>query len=184
VRALLLVMVLGTLIVPHTWRHAWSEEFPIQPFFGRYEGRTLFPMGEPRNRDLLVLIQPAGLFGFTVEWHTAIFKSKNEIVRKIQALEFEPSTRPNLYSAKLSGQQVDKVKPAGPVDGKPYAWASISGQTLTVSILTILDDGDYVIQTYLRTLTKDGMSVDFVRLRNGKVERQIKAELKRVGEGK
>jgi hypothetical protein len=52
---------------------------------------------------------------------------------------------------------------------------------LTVNLLTIADNGDYVVQTYDRTLTPDGMKLDFMRVENGRIERQIKATLKRVG---
>lgn len=170
VSSILLLLVVATGLRP-----AWSDEAAIRPFFGTYEGRTLMPMGEARNRDLRVAIRPLGAFGFTVEWRTTLHKSGNPPESKMQAIDFEPTRRPNVYAvARADGE--------GPADGEPYAWARLAGDRLTVNLLTITDNGDYVIQTYDRALTRDGMKLTFMRVRNGRIERQIKAALKRVGE--
>lgn len=160
---------------------AQSDEVPIQAFYGEFEGRTLFPMGEPRNRELSVRIAAAGRFGFTMEWRTTIHKTQNEAVERNQLLEFEPTPRPEVYTAvsRADGDQPAAV--GGLVGGAPYAWARINGRTLTVNVLTIEDNGDYVVQTYDRTLTNKGMVLEFMRMRNGHIEQQIKGNLNRVG---
>jgi hypothetical protein len=176
VSSILLLLVVATGLRP-----AWSDEAAIRPFFGTYEGRTLMPMGEARNRDLRVAIRPLGAFGFTVEWLTTLHKSGNPPESKMQAIDFEPTRRPNVYAvARVNG--VTGGAGEEPADGEPYAWARLAGDTLTVNLLTITDNGDYVIQTYDRSLTPDGMKLTFMRVRNGRIERQIKAALKRVGE--
>ena len=162
-------------------RPAWSDDLTIQSFFGEYAGRTLMPMGEPRNRDLRVAIRPFGAFGFTVEWQTTLHKSDMQPESKTQVIDFEPTRRPNVYAVARGDGTAGVSAPTGPADGEPYAWARIAGGTLTVNLLTIADNGDYVVQTYDRTLTPDGMKLDFMRVENGRIERQIKATLKRVG---
>jgi hypothetical protein len=161
---------------------AWSDDAAIQPFFGQYVGRTLMPMGEARNRDLRVAIRPLGAFGFTVEWETTLHKSGKQPEIKAQAVDFEPTRRPNVYAAARGGGSAGGRAPKGPADGEPYAWARLAGDTLTVNVLTITDTGDYVVQTYDRTLTPDGMRLEFMRVKNGRIERRIKAALKRVGD--
>jgi hypothetical protein len=152
-----------------------ADDVTIQSFFGTYEGRTLMPMGEPHNRGLRVVIRPVGALGFTVEWLTALHKTGEQPEDKLQAIDFEPTGRPNVYAAAHGSAS------PGPADGEPYAWARLTGKTLSVNVLTIDDNGDYVVQTYDRTLTASGMNLDFLRVRNGLIERQIKGSLKRIG---
>ncbi len=185
-RALIAVLILVAATAAIAVPVAWSEDVPIQAFYGKYEGRTLFPMGEPRNRELSVRIQPAGRFGFAVEWQTTIHKANDKPIRRDQVLEFEPTPRANVYLAApppgndppSPGTEGSRVP--GPVDGEPYAWARIAGSTLTVNVLTIEDNGDYVVQTYDRTLTDNGMTLEFMRVRDGHIERQIKGNLNRI----
>jgi hypothetical protein len=180
--ALRLSLILLAVATTAGLRPAWSDDLTIQSFFGEYVGRTLMPMGEARNRDLRVAIRPFGAFGFTVEWRTTLHKSATQPEIKAQVIDFEPTQRPNVYAAAVARGDGTAGGPApkGPVDGVPYAWARIAGSTLTVNLLTIADNGDYVVQTYDRTLTPDGMRLDFMRVKNGQIERQIKATLKRV----
>ena len=49
-------------------------------------------------------------------------------------------------------------------------------------MLFIDDNGDYVIQTYDRALTQEGMGLSFMRVRNGQVEQRLWATLERVGD--
>jgi hypothetical protein len=178
---ILLAVVLCAVVLGAGARPAWSDDLTIQSFFGEYLGRTLMPMGEARNRDLHVAIRPFGAFGFTVEWQTTLHKSAREPENKTQVIDFEPTRRPNVYAVARGDGTAGVSAPTGPADGEPYAWARIAGGTLTVNLLTIADNGDYVVQTYDRTLTPDGMKLDFMRVENGRIERQIKATLKRVG---
>ncbi len=187
-RIALVLLFLALAVGP---RPAWSNDAAIQPFFGQYVGRTLMPMGEARNRELRVAIRPLGAFGFTVEWETTIHKSGKPPETKVQVIDFEPTRRanvyaaargPNAYAAERVNESAGGRAPKGPADGEPYAWARLAGDTLTVNLLTITDNGDYVIQTYDRSLTPDGMRLEFMRVRNGRIERQIKAALKRLGD--
>jgi hypothetical protein len=68
-----------------------------------------------------------------------------------------------------------------PLDGTPLAWARIDDRTLTINVLTISEDGDWVVQVYDRVLTKEGMALSFVRVRNGHVEQRLWGTLERTG---
>ncbi len=196
--ALIIVVVAAAMAMPA----ARSEDMPIQAFYGKYEGRTLFPMGEPRNRELSVLIRAEGRFGFAVEWQTTIHKAHKKPVRRDQRLIFQPTTRTNVYIASpptSANTPAANASPAenpaaettaadnamsrvyGPLDGTAYAWARILGSTLTVNVFTIDEEGDYVVQSYNRTLTDKGLRLEFTRVRDGQIEQQIKGDLARVG---
>lgn len=152
-----------------------AAESPIAPFFGDYEGRTRFPMGEQGNRNLRVSIRPFGDAGFTVAWVTEIPKSATVIVEKSMEVDFEPTERQGVYTA--------VPPPEGgpdPVRGGAYIWAQHADRTLTVHVFVVDDQGDYVIQSYARSLTDEGLGLDFHRVRNGTTERRIKGTLKRI----
>jgi hypothetical protein len=70
--------------------------------------------------------------------------------------------------------------PLDPMKSEPYIWARIKEATLTVYAMHVIDDGSYEMQTYDRTLTKEGMRLDFTRIRaDGKVKK-ISGVLKRM----
>ena len=154
-----------------------ADQAPLQAFFGTFEGRTRFPMGEQSNRHLRVSIHPHGNGGFTVAWETEILKSITVTVEKSMVVDFEPTVRAGIYVA---------VDPRGggpdPLSGGAYIWAQHADQTLTVHLFHVDDHGDYVVQSYARTLIEDGLALDFHRIRNGATERRIKGTLKRVDE--
>ena len=73
-------------------------------------------------------------------------------------------------------------EPLDPLKGEPYVWADIEGPTLRVHALLITDDGGYEMQVYRRTLTADGMTLEFSRNRNGKELKTIYGNLQRKAE--
>lgn len=154
-----------------------ADQSPLQAFFGAFEGRTRFPMGEQSNRYLRVSIRPHGNGGFTVAWETEILKSADVTIEKSMVVDFEPTERAGIYAA---------VDPPGggpdPLGGGPYIWAQHADRTLTVHLFFVDDHGDYVVQSYARTLIEDGLALDFHRVRNGVTERRIKGTLKRLDE--
>ena len=57
----------------------------------------------------------------------------------------------------------------------------VLGKVMTINVLTISGDGDYVMQSYDRALTKEGMALAFTRVRNGHVEKRVWGSLERIG---
>jgi hypothetical protein len=153
-----------------------AQDLPITAFAGRYVGT-----GVARNdlseyfaltvRDLDVTIRPRGQ-GFALSWTTVLREGGDpdnpKVKRKSTALTFVPAGRPGVFR---SATQAD------PMSGRPYAWARIKGNTLTVHSLTITADGSYLIQTYDRTLTGFGMELKFTRVRDGETTRSVTGKL-------
>ncbi len=154
-----------------------AQDLPITAFAGRYVGT-----GVARNdlseyfaltvRDLDVTIRPRGQGGFALSWTTVLRGGGDpdnpKVKRKSTALTFVPAGRPGVFR---SATQAD------PMSGRPYSWARIKGNTLTVHSLTITDDGSYVMHTYDRTLTGYGMELKFTRLRDGEATRSVTGKL-------
>ncbi len=171
------LLALVVAILPGTLR---SEDARIEAFFGTFEGRTLFPMGEEANRQLKVIIHPYDHGGFTLAWETAIFKSGRGPVRKAETFSFQPTMRPGVYG--VVRPEAGEEGELALIDGESYAWAQLVDKTLSVHVFTIMENGDYVVQTYHRRLAQGGMTLDFTRVRNGTMERQIKGTYRRVHE--
>jgi hypothetical protein len=175
---------IGLLVAALVWNvdPARAEAPSIQPFLGSYEGTTLLQSGEVKNRELRVIIRPFGQTGFTVRWRTLIFKPGKEPTGRTQVVYFEPSaSNPKIYAA-TPPEEAAGIASDQPLAGRPFGWARVVGKTLTVNVLTISEAGDYVVQTYNRTLTKTGLALAFVRVSNGEVEQRIWGELERVGD--
>jgi hypothetical protein len=134
-----------------------------------------------KPRELTVAIQPRDNGGFTVEWQTDIYKASGDGRRKTQSLQFRPrEDAPLIYVAEPSDVTAGIEPSTDPLDGAPFAWARIVDKVLTINVLTISETGDYVMQTYDRALTKEGMALMFVRVRNGEVEQRLWGSLQRI----
>jgi len=122
------------------------------------------------NRDVDVTIGPDGN-GFFVEWTTVIrdYQDK-ETRRNTGRIAFDPTDRPGIYLERAAASRLS--------DG--LAWASIQGQSMTVRVLAILDDGRYRLQSYERSLTDDGMFLFFRSDSDGGAMRFVTARLKKV----
>ena len=173
----LLVAILVSNVDP-----ARADATSIRSFFGSYEGSTLLQSDEVKNRELRVIIRPFGEAGFSVRWRTLIFKPGREPTGRTQVIYFRPSPQnPRVYAA-TSPDDAAGIASDQPLDGRPFGWARIVDNTLSVNVLTISEAGDYVVQTYDRTLTKVGLALAFVRVSNGEIEQRIWGELERVGD--
>lgn len=145
-----------------------------EAFYGRYQGTGITQ--DPNamafgfdNRDLDVEIGPAE-GGFFVAW-TTVMRSlgDKEIKRSSARIDFEPSGRPGIY--------IEHAPATRNAEG--FSWASISGGALTVRRLAILEDGSYEVQSYERSLTKDGLFLFFRSDRDGAVIKIVTARLQK-----
>lgn len=154
----------------------------IDPFVGKYDGKSITHSGklaELSARDLSVVIEKEGK-GFSVEWTTVIYRQKGRSDRRKFKIRFAPSKRPGIYAAMMAANVFGRALPLDPLTGDPYFWASIRGQSLYVYGIHVTDEGGYELQVYKRTLTPDGMTIRFSRLRDGEKLREITGELKRI----
>jgi hypothetical protein len=154
----------------------------IDPFVGKFAGESVSISGQDQSRrDLTVEIAKDGQ-GFLITWKTVIYKaSGKDEEQPADRVRFIPTRRANIFSAASRQDMFGKQVPIDPISGKdPYYWARISGKTLSVFNIIINDDGGYEMQVYHRTLTGDGMKVEFQRIRDGAPQRTVTGILKRM----
>ena len=149
-------------------------------FIGEYEGSGVVdPHGSLETRDLKVEISDTK-DGFKVTWVSVSRNKGGKIKRKSYTVEFQPSSRDNIYSAAMRTDLFGNRVPLDPLAGDPYVWARIDGDVLFVYAMLINDEGGYEMQVYERTLTANGMDLSYYRVRDGEILRTITAELKRI----
>lgn len=92
--------------------------------------------------------------------------------RKTVKMAFDPAGTPNVYRARTSGDPMSE-------DG--YVWARLKDRTLTVNIMAVRADGGYDVQTFDRELSAAGMALRFVRVRDGRIVREVNGKLIKTG---
>jgi hypothetical protein len=173
------VLIIGALIAA---RAAGAADEGVAQFFGNYVGRTITaPDGSLSPRDLSIEIKPHGDNGFLLAW-TTVIRDASGTRHRAYSIAFTPSTRTGIFASAMRRDAFGHSEPLDPLKGEPYVWADIEGPTLRVHALLITDDGGYEMQVYRRTLTADGMTLEFSRNRNGKELKTVYGNLQRKAE--
>jgi hypothetical protein len=180
-RRYLLLAVLGGLLFALPTVQAGGASF--ERFFGSYQGESdTVPDGESANRRMSVEIKPRK-DGFTVSWTTAITKA-GRLKTKGLSVDFITTSRSDTYASAMRTDLFGHPVPLDLMKGEPLVWATINGDTMTVYLIRILDDGSQDFQIDKRTRTADGLQSEFVGLYDGEPLRRMTATLKSVGSAK
>ncbi len=169
-------MTLAALLAGGAARAAQDTAIPAD-FYGSYSGMGIaeehgaegFPMS---SRDLDLIIAPQGR-GFTVAWTTVIRSGRDAASRTLRRSStvrtFLPSAIRSVWRAAENG---DPLHPGG-----EFCWARITGFTLSVMQLAVLDNGTYRLEQYDRTLSGNGLNLKYTLQRNRQVVRTVSAVL-------
>ena len=163
---------------------AWSGQVAfaatIADFVGRFAGEAESEVGDrffvTSLRDVEVELQREGE-GFRLAWSTLIRDDSpagdaaRQRLRESQ-LHFVPAAKPGQF------RTADTLEPFA---DRPMAWAYIEGSALTVHVMTILADGNYELQTYVRTMNGDAMALRYTRIAPGKPDLVVVGRLTRRG---
>ncbi len=158
---------------------AQTQPLPIDAFYGHFQGSGIAENEDSLYfgvtvRDLDVRIGPE-TDGFYIEWTSVIRgggdPNNPDVRKRSQRMTFSQSDRPTVFSSKTA---------TDPNDGG-LVWARIADQTLTVNVMRINENGSYTIQTYDRTLSGTGMTLNFVSTSDGQPQRTVEARLVKVG---
>lgn len=153
-----------------------AQDLPLGAFFGKFSGSGLAQDADSLYfgvtvRDLDVSIGPENS-GFFVEWTSVIRAGGDpnnpDVRRRTTRARFVPAERAGVFKSPAAAE---------PIRGEPLNWAYINGNTLTVNVFVIRDDGGYEVQSYRRTLTAGGMGLEFTRIRDGDAVRKVEGQL-------
>jgi len=158
-------------------RSALAEQSAaLKKFFGEFEGVGITSRKRPgraslKRRDLDVVIKPYGKDGFTMTWTTVIAPRYAQKRReRTTTVNFMATTRTEVWRS-------DPVTTLH--TRRPVIWARIGGGALYVYLATMTEAGGIATSVYKRTLTKQGMRLEFNRTTDGRSVRTVQARLKR-----
>ncbi|WP_348540245.1 hypothetical protein [Ruegeria sp. R14_0] len=152
----------------------------IKPFVGDYVGsaNVVDDDGTETPRDMSVSIHETKE-GFNVSWKTTTYKPDGRVKEQSFSIDFKQSDRSDVYSAAMKRNVFGHEVPLDPMQGEPFVWGRIEGQTLTVFSLFIDEKGGYELQQFDRTLAEGGMNLSFSRFRNGVKSRSVETFLEK-----
>ncbi|WP_245604564.1 hypothetical protein [Sulfitobacter donghicola] len=152
----------------------------IEQFEGTYEGEAEFILeGETKRRDMSTSIEMTKK-GFIISWTSVTYKGDGRTKTKSYSIPFSPSERDNIYKSTMRNNVFGKATPLDPLQGEPFVWARLVGDTLSLFSLFINDVGEYEMQEFHRTLMDGDLGLVFRLVHNGTAEREIHTILKRV----
>lgn len=152
----------------------------IAQFAGDYVGSVEVAKadGSTVPRDVSVSIRETRK-GFVLKWTSTTEKDDGRRKTKSYEIEFLPSERDGVFTAAMRQNVFGHAVPLDPMDGDPFVWGRITGDTLTVFSMFIHPNGDYEIQQYDRTLAEGGLDLVYVSRLNGEPKRNIETFLTR-----
>lgn len=170
-----LAAVLMLALVP-----AASAAAGVAQFAGDYVGSVELVKedGVTVPRDMSVQIRETRK-GFVLKWTSITEREDGRRKTKSYEIEFQPSERGEVYAAAMRRNVFGHAVPLDPMDGDPFVWGRITGDTLTVFSMYIHPNGDYEIQQYDRTLAEGGLRLNYVARLNGEPKRSLTAFLTR-----
>ena len=165
---------------------AWADS-TIAPFVGVYVGQADVYDGSGvlvGKRDLEVVIEDVGRDRFRITWtNVSLVDGRRDVVgveRRVGEAIFEPGDRPQVYVQEMRGSLFEASRQMDFLAGDPMRWASVEGPRLGMYAIALTVDGLLEVQSYVRTLTEDGMDIEFQRVYDGGIERRILGRAIRV----
>ncbi len=145
-------------------------------FYGKFTGEVTTsvapkPTDVGTKRNSTVEIKAAPETGFLVFWTTE-FPERPEGPDRVRttSLHFLPTTNPDIWRSERSGD---------PIHGQALIWAQVTAQSFTVYTTIIPKDGSPIMTIYRRTLSGEGMNLEFERLEDGKRKTLVSGLLKK-----
>ncbi|CUJ96195.1 hypothetical protein RUE5091_01635 [Ruegeria denitrificans] len=157
-----------------------AQAADITPFVGDYVGsaNVVDDDGTETPRDMSVSIHEMRN-GFNISWTTTTYKADGRIKEQKFSIDFKQSDRADVFSAAMKRNVFGHEVPLDPMQGEPFVWGRIEGDTLTVFSLFIDETGDYELQQYDRTLAEGGLDLSFSRFRGGEKSRSVETFLRK-----
>ncbi len=171
-------LAVSLFVVSLIWASAGMAD--IARFVGTYSGSAMVTNvdGTAHHRDMSVEISETKK-GFVVQWTSTRYRTDGSEKAKSYKINFQPSDRGNVFAAAMGKNVFGHDVQLDPMQGEPYVWARLVGDTLSVFSLFVTDIGGYELQQYDRTLVDEGLQLDFKRLSNGLPLRSVTTLLTR-----
>ncbi|HRE60894.1 MAG TPA: hypothetical protein PL096_07260 [Micropepsaceae bacterium] len=149
------------------------------PFFGEWIGAADSSSTDPDAvnegmRDIGIEIKAHDGDGFTIHWSMAGRTARDPRGREARLRDTTVSFKPQ------AGNIYHMDPDADVAAGETHYIARLEGQSLTITAFATLEDGKTELQTWRRTLTADGMTLEFTRVVDGELVRKATGTLVRI----
>lgn len=159
----------------------------LEDFFGTYVGVASVDnlrAGTRAQRDMDIVIERYKDDGFRIRWiNVSLVDGRRDlpgVERRVQTVLFAPAEDSEFYVEVRPSSLFHEQGEMQPVMGDAVRWAALLDDTLRVTTFQVLDDGRYEMQIYDRTLTEQGLDVDFDRILDDQVVRTIRGHTVRA----
>lgn len=152
---------------------------PAAPFFGEWIGAADASSTDPEAanegmRDIGIEIKAYDGDGFTIHWSMAGRTARDPRGREARLRDTTVNFKP------VAGNLYHMDPDADVASGETHYVGRLEGDTLTITAFATLEDGKTELQTWRRTLTDDGMSLEFTRVVDGELVRKATGTLVRI----
>lgn len=174
------LLLMAGLLLGNGFTTPAQAQASIDEFYGEYAGNATLVRadGDTEERDMSVTIGPTK-DGFNVQWVSTSYKSDGRTKEKAYSIDFIASPRDGIFSAAMTRNVFGHAVPLDPMNGEPFVWGRIEGDTLTVFSLFLDETGDYELQQFDRTLSEGGLMLEFATFRDGILQRSLDTLLAR-----
>jgi hypothetical protein len=129
------------------------------------------------QRDIVMEILPHDDHGLRLRWHNVtLFDGRRDVpgvkFRRDEVL-LVPTPGRSFFLAGLGYDPFALKKEPDAVKGDPIRWGAVTGDALDVFSFVILEDGSYELQVSRRGPERDGVLLEFERIVDGEVVRQM-----------
>ncbi len=152
----------------------------LQRFLGTYVGRAEeagLAAGPGEERDIDLVIKPEGKEGLALSWtNVTLVDGRRDLPgvrRRADEAHLVPAPGRQFYLARAAYDPFAEKRPPDLLAGDPLRWATIGERDIKAYSLVILDDGRYELQAYTRSITAEGLALEWHRVVDGELVRHM-----------
>lgn len=181
-----LVLVAASLLICGT-----SVAASLSDYFGTYVGVATVEKddeaGAGEKRDIDLVISRYKQNGFRIEWIAVYLVDGRRDVpgvkRRKHEVLFEPGDQDCCFVQVGEYDPFRETEAPRPMLSEPVRWAVLDDNGLQLYSFAVLEDGDYELQSYTRSLTEQGIDLLYERIEDGVVMRRITGHTVRISGG-
>lgn len=159
----------------------------LKRFLGTFVGRAQeagSTAGPREERDIDLVIGPEGKSGLALSWtNVTLVEGRRDVPgvkRRADEIRLVPAPGREFYLARGAYDPFSEKRAPDLLAGDALRWATISDREIKVYSLEILDDGRYELQAYTRSITGDGLALEWHRTVDGERIRHMMGKLVRA----
>ncbi len=156
-----------------------ANDVTLESMFGTYVGyaELIDPDGAVERRETDTILEPYETGGVRIRWINVTLKDGRRdwpgVVRRVSEVGFVPAERGEFFVRGGDYNPFRTKEAFQPYHGNPVQWAFVDTLGLHVYSFVIHEDGRFELQRYSREPDAGELQLEFQRIDDGDVKRQI-----------